>query len=131
MYSGVERTTTNRMRTGDPQTKWLAVLDPLLPEQNLWLYHVLLAASRRLSDFYMGPTLDMARHFPAVSAVACIEELARRLGPFLPGRATDHLPSLQVDDIVDAAGVRRPPVLDGRRRQIGAALRSSDSTSFS
>ena len=78
---------------------------------------VLVAAARKLSGFYMSPALNVVRGALSVGVIGCVEELARRAGPFQPGKPLEHLPPLMADDIVYGAGA--PALVEA----VGAASR--------
>ena len=87
---------------------------------------VLVAASRRLSSFYMGPALNVVRAMPSVKSIGCVEELLRRTGPFVPGRATDQLPPLDAADIVYAAGAPKVVEVAGKAASAAGAAFHAD-----
>ena len=64
---------------------------------------VLVANSRKLASYYMGPALDFASAHPNGLAMAAVEDAAPRELPAY-GSASQDLPPLGADDIVYTAG---------------------------
>ncbi len=64
---------------------------------------VLVANSRKLASYYMGPALDLATAHPNVLAMAAVEDATPGELPAY-GSASQDLPPLGEDDIVYAAG---------------------------
>jgi 3-phenylpropionate/trans-cinnamate dioxygenase ferredoxin reductase subunit len=86
---------------------------------------VIVASTRRLTQFYMAPALEVASRHAGATIIAAIEELAERYHCLVPGRPIDHLPPLTGDDIVYAAGA--PAMVDA----VATVVRDAGSTFYS
>ncbi len=87
---------------------------------------VLVAASRKMHAFYMGPSLVMAERLPNVSVVACIGDLGASQGCLRAGEPIDHLPRLTSEDIVYAAGAPSLVMAVGAEAREAGSLFYSD-----
>jgi CDP-4-dehydro-6-deoxyglucose reductase len=82
---------------------------------------VLIGATRTISGAYMAPALELAMRFANASVRLVIDDQDSRLGGgcVVGGNAMDHLPDLEADDLVYAAGA--PKVVEA----MGAIAKSA------
>jgi 3-phenylpropionate/trans-cinnamate dioxygenase ferredoxin reductase subunit len=101
-----------------------AVADAALrenPQRNIFL----IAGSRKLASFYMAPALRLASRSPGLTIVATVEEEQTQYRSVAVGSPADHIPDLEPDDEVYAAG--SPTMVERVRcaaRQSGAKFYS-------
>jgi CDP-4-dehydro-6-deoxyglucose reductase len=95
-----------------------AVADAALRE-NPTRHLVLIAGVRSLKSFYMAQALNRANQLLNVRVIATAEELDGAHPAYRPGRPSDHLPRLNADDIVYAAGA--PRMVDSVAEAVEAA----------
>ena len=65
---------------------------------------VMVVGVRKLGSFYMGTALDLANRLPNVEIIATAEEAQNEYHSVLHGVPADHVPQLDANDIVYAAG---------------------------
>lgn len=91
---------------------------------------VIVTGARTLAGFYMGPALNFASRMPNVQVVATTSERHSDFPELRVGDPLDHLPDLNADDTVVAAGSpHMVSLLGGRARDAGATFHSDPFTS--
>jgi 3-phenylpropionate/trans-cinnamate dioxygenase ferredoxin reductase subunit len=85
---------------------------------------VLMAATRTLPSFYMGPALSLACRFPNVQVIGAVDAIGNAVGAIQPGSPLTYLPRLCSDDLVYSAGA--PALVDA----VGDAAQAAGATFY-